>query len=205
MYTYIVFYSRYGNTALMAEAVAEGVHKVEGMDAEMAYVRDNFTPPEIIDADPQWRKNKESLEAEYPAFKLDMMKEADALIMGSPTRFGNMAAPLKNVWDMSAELWMEGALIDKIGAAFTCTASLHGGQETTPLTMYMPMIHQGMLIAGVPYSEQKLLTTTGGGTPYGATAVVGAESDQSPDETELAIARTLGERVARLTVALRGS
>ncbi len=205
MYTYIVFYSRYGNTALMADAVAEGIDGVDGIDAELAYVRDNFTPQEIIDKDPGWKENKEELEAKYPAFELDKLKNADALIMGSPTRFGNMAAPLKNVWDMAAEVWFEGALIDKIGAVFTCTASLHGGQETTPLSMYMPMIHQGMLIAGVPYSEQNLFTTTGGGTPYGATAVVGAESDQAPDETELTIARTLGERVARLTVGLRRS
>lgn len=205
MYTYIVFYSRYGNTALMADAVAEGVRMVDGMDAEPAYVRDIFTPQEIIDQDPGWKENKEKLEAGYPAFELEKMKNADALIMGSPTRFGNMAAPLKNVWDMTAGLWFEGALIDKIGAAFTCSASLHGGQETTPLSMYMPMIHHGMLIAGVPYSEQKLLTTTGGGAPYGAAAVVGADADQPPDATELAIARTLGERVARLTVALRAT
>ncbi len=203
MYTYIVFYSRYGNTARMAEAVAEGVLSVAGMKAELAYVRDDFTPQEVIDADAGWKASKELLEAKYPAFELDKMKDADALIMGSPTRFGNMAAPLKNVWDMAAGLWMEGSLIDKVGAAFTCTASLHGGQETTLVSMHMPMIHQGMLIAGVPYSEEKLLTTTGGGTPYGPSAVVGAEADQPPDDTELAIARTLGMRVARLTLALR--
>ncbi len=204
MYTYIVFYSRYGNTARLADAVAEGVESVDGLRAELAYVRDSFTPQEVLDSDPGWKQNKERLEAEYPAFDLDKMKGADALIMGSPTRFGNMAAPLKNVWDMAADLWFEGALIDKVGAAFTCTASLHGGQESTLLSMYLPMIHQGMLIAGVPYSEEKLLTTTGGGTPYGPTAVVGEKADHPPGEAELAIARTLGERVGRLTVGLRG-
>ncbi len=203
MYTYIVFYSRYGNTARMAEAIAEGVGEVNDIQAELAYVRDTFTPAKIIEADEGWKTSKDLLEARFPAFELDKMKEADALIMGSPTRFGNMAAPLKNVWDMAANLWMEGSLIDKIGAAFTCAGSLHGGQETTLLSMYLPMIHQGMLIAGVPYSEQKLLSTTGGGTPYGPSATVGAMADQPPDETELAIARTLGERVARLTLALK--
>ncbi len=203
MLTYIVFYSRYGNTALLADAVAEGVESVDSMDVEMAYVRDPFTPQEVIDADTVWKESKEKLEAKYPAFDPEKMKEADALIMGSPTRFGNMAAPLKNVWDMTAGIWMEGGLIDKVGAVFTCTASLHGGQETTLLSMYLPMIHQGMIMAGVPYSEQKLLTTTGGGTPYGASAVVGEESNMPPDETETAIARTLGERVARLTASLK--
>lgn len=205
MFTYIVFYSRYGNTALLADAVAGGVESVDSMDAEMAYVRDKFTPQEVIDADTVWKESKEKLESKYPAFDPEKMKEADALIMGSPTRFGNMAAPLKNVWDMTAGIWMEGGLIDKVGAAFTCTASLHGGQETTLLSMYLPMIHHGMIIAGVPYSEQKLLTTTGGGTPYGASAVVGAESNIPPDETESAVAQTLGERVARLTVNLNNT
>ena len=202
MYTYIVFYSRYGNTAKMADAVAEGVDSVEGIHAEMAYVQDTITPPEVINRDERWKEMKERLEADYPPFDMEKFKNADALIMGSPTRFGNMSAQLKDIWDRTAGLWMEGTLIDKIGAAFTCTASIHGGQETTPVTMFMPMIHHGMIPVGVPYSEQKLLTTTGGGTPYGATAVVGHASDQPPDETELAIARTLGERVGRLTVKL---
>ena len=204
MYAYIVFYSRYGNTASMADAVAEGIESVEGVDAKMAYVRDNFTPAEVIERDERWKKKKAELEDRYPPLDMELFGQADAIIMGSPTRFGNMAAPLKNVWDRAANLWHEGALIDKVGAAFACTASLHGGQETTPLTMYMPMIHQGMIIAGVPYSEQKLISTTGGGTPYGPTAVVGPQSDQAPDETELAIARTLGTRVANLTLKLRG-
>ncbi len=204
MYAYIVFYSRYGNTALLADAVAEGVAAVDGIEPEIAMVRDIFTPANVIDDDPQWKECKETLESKYPDFNLDNLKNADAVITGSPTRFGNMAAPMKNMWDSTSSIWMEGALIDKIGAVFNCTASLHGGQETTPLTMFMPMIHQGMIIAGVPYSEQKLFTTTGGGTPYAATAVVGPEADQAPDETELAIARTLGKRVGELTVKLRG-
>ena len=204
MYVYIVFYSRYGNTARMADAVAEGVHSVVGLRAETAYVRDTFTPPEVIARDERWKRMKEELEQRYPPFALKKLENADAVIMGSPTRFGNMAAPLKNVWDMTAGLWLEGKLIDKPGAAFVCTASLHGGQETTPLSMYLPMIHHGMIIVGVPYSESRLLTTTRGGTPYGPSAVVGAYANEPPTETDLAIARTLGARVARLTLKLRG-
>lgn len=204
MYAYIIFYSRYGNTAKLADAVAEGVNSVEGIEAQLACVRDRVTPPEIIERDVRWKATREELEGKYPAFEMEKLKDAAAVIMGSPTRFGNMSAQLKDIWDRTAGLWMEGALIDKVGAAFTCTASLHGGQETTPLTMYMPMIHHGMIPVGVPYSEQKLLSTTGGGTPYGASAVVGPDSDRPPDETELAIARTLGARVARLTVRLHG-
>jgi NAD(P)H dehydrogenase (quinone) len=204
MYAYIIFYSRYGNTARMADAVAEGVEHEGVLNAEMAYMRDRCTPDEVIEADERWKKTKDELEATYPAFELDKLRNADAVITGSPTRFGNMAAPLKNMWDQCAGLWHEGALIDKVGAAFTCTASIHGGQETTPVSMYLPMIHHGMLLAGVPYSEERLVTTTGGGTPYGPTAVVGPNSDQAPDETELGIARTLGQRVARLTARLQG-
>lgn len=204
MYAYVVFYSRYGNTAQLADAVAEGIEQQGSVDAEMGFVRDRFTPREVIDRDQRWKETQEELEERYPPFELQKLKNADAVVTGSPTRFGNMAAPLKNVWDQCAGLWQEGALIDKVGACFTCTASLHGGQETTPVSMYFPMLHHGMVLAGVPYSEQKLLTTTGGGTPYGATAVVGPNSDQPPDETELAIARTLGERVAGLTARLHG-
>ena len=204
MYAYIVFYSRYGNTAKMADAVAEGVDSVDGIHSDLACVRDTITPPEVIENDERWKEMKERLEADYPPFDIEKFKNASALVMGSPTRFGNMSAQLKSIWDRTAGLWFEGALIDKIGAVFTCTASLHGGQETTPVTMYMPMIHHGMIPVGVPYSEQRLVSTTGGGTPYGASAVVGAASDQPPDETELAIARTLGERVGRLTVKLHG-
>jgi len=202
MYAYIVFYSRYGNTARMADAVAEGVDSVDGIHSDLAFVRDTITPPEVINRDDRWQRMKDHLESDYPPFDMEKFNNASALIMGSPTRFGNMSAQLKNIWDQTAGSWKEGALVDKIGAAFTCTASIHGGQETTPVTMYMPMIHHGMIPVGVPYTEQKLLSTTGGGTPYGATAVVGPASDQPPDDTELAIARTLGERVGRLTVKL---
>ena len=123
--------------------------------------------------------------------------------MGSPTRFGNMAAPLKYFIDQSSSLWLSGAMIDKPGAVFTSTASLHGGQESTLLSMMLPLLHHGMVMVGLPYSERGLMTTASGGTPYGATHVAGADNERAVDETELALCRALGKRVARW--ALQGA
>ncbi|HET8790113.1 MAG TPA: NAD(P)H:quinone oxidoreductase, partial [Modicisalibacter sp.] len=133
---------------------------------------------------------------------VDELRHCAGLAIGSPTRFGNMAAPLKYFLDGTSELWLNGALVNKPATAFTSTASLHGGQEATLLTMLVPLLHQGMVYAGVPYSESGLLSTTSGGTPYGTSHVAGERSDRSVDDTERALARAQGKRIARLALAL---
>ena len=200
----IVFYSRYGNTEQMALAVAEGAREIPGAQIKLAFTGDDMTPAPVLDRDPRWQKSRERLLREYPLAEMGDLTWADAVIFGSPTRYGNMAAQLKLYFDKMSDVWLAGGLVDKIGGAFCCSGTMHGGQETTLLTMYVPMIHQGMLIAGVPYTEPLISTTDRGGSPYGPGAVVGAAADHPPNETELAIARTLGRRVARLTAQLRG-
>ena len=200
----IVFYSCYGNLEKLAQAVAEGAREVAGAEVRLAYTGDTLTPAEVRAGDLRWQETAARLAREYPVVEPDDLRAADAVIFGSPTRFGNMTAQMKLLFDTLGPLWMDGSLVDKIGGAFTSSATMHGGQESTLLSMHIPMMHLGMIIAGVPYSEPLLLSTTRGGTPYGPSAVVGPLSDQAPNETELGIARTLGRRVATLTGKLRG-
>nr|WP_249679668.1 NAD(P)H:quinone oxidoreductase [Pseudomonas sp. PIA16] len=130
------------------------------------------------------------------------LKNCAGLAMGSPTRYGNMAAPLKYFLDGTSSLWLSGALVGKPAAVFTSTASLHGGQETTLLSMMMPLLHHGMLIAGIPYSESALLETRGGGTPYGASHHAGADSKRALDEHETTLCRALGQRLGNIALKL---
>lgn len=199
---FIIFYSRYGNTMRMAEAIAEGVKSVENCQAELRRTTE-LAPQEIIQGDERWASMNEHLEKTYPLVKTSDLKEADGAIFGSPTRFGNMASSLKDFWDQTSGVWMEGDLINKVGGCFTGSATMHGGQETTILTMWIPMIHHGMIIVGVPYSEQILMTTRDGGSPYGPSTVVGPKADKPPTKNDIVIARALGKRVAELTVTLR--
>ncbi|MFM7784208.1 MAG: NAD(P)H:quinone oxidoreductase, partial [Gammaproteobacteria bacterium] len=145
--------------------------------------------PEVPDAGP-------------PYCEEDDLRDCAGLLLGSPTRFGNMAAPLKYFLDGSSGLWMSGALVDKPAGVFTSTASLHGGQESTLLTMALPLLHHGMVYCGIPYGEPGLMQTTGGGTPYGASHWAGAQGTRAPDSHELSLARALGRRVARVALAL---
>ena len=204
MRIFIPFYSRYGNVATLAEEIAAGVGEVDGAEAKLAFAPDTFTPPEVIERDARWKEMAAELASKYPAPTHRELSEFDAIIQGSPTRFGNVAAPLKALWDATAGLWVSGGLVGKVGACFTATASMHGGQETTLLSMYLPMIHHGMIIVGLPYSEPNLTATTRGGTPYGPTAVVGPNSDQHPNEVERDLARALGRRVAMIAKQLCG-
>jgi NAD(P)H dehydrogenase (quinone) len=199
---FIIFYSRYGNTMYMAEAIAEGVSSVEGCHVKIRRTAE-LAPDDIINMDERWATMKEHLELKYPEAKTSDLLEADAVIFGSPTRFGNMASSLKDFWDKTSGVWQQGGLIGKVGGCFTGSATMHGGQETTIVTMWIPMIHHGMIIAGVPYSEPILSTTRDGGSPYGPSTVVGPMSDQPPTENDLTLARVLGKRVAELTVKLR--
>lgn len=193
-YILILYYSRYGATAEMAKYIAQGVEMVDGMTAKLR------TVPSVSPA-------TEATENEVPATgaiyaTLDDLKNCAGLILGSPTRFGNMAAPLKYFLDGTSSLWLSGALIGKPGAVFTSTASLHGGQETTLLSMMLPLMHQGMLCMGIPYAEAELNTTSTGGTPYGASHFAGVDSKRpiSDEERKLCIAQ--GKRVAQAAMKL---
>ena len=193
-YILVLYYSRYGATEKMAKLIGRGVEQETGMEARIRTV-------------PAVSANTKTTEAEVPADGAIYCSEEDlrgcsGLIMGSPTRFGNMAAALKFFLDGTGAAWASGALNDKPFAAFTSTASLHGGQESPLLTMAIPLIHHGMIYCGIPYSETALNTTSSGGTPYGASHLAGANAsnDISDDESTLCIA--LGKRIARLSTAL---
>lgn len=197
----VVYYSLFGNTYQMAKAVVEGAKRVAGCEVLLRRVAE-LMPQEIIDQNERMKEAQEA-QRDVPVVTLDELAEADGYVFGSPTRYGNMCAQLKNFLDQTGGLWTQGKTIGKPAGVFACTASLHGGQETTLLTMMVPLFHLGMIIVGVPYSVQELLSTTRGGTPYGATAVVGHEADHAPTEMDLTIARALGERVAQVTKKLR--
>ncbi|HEY8331652.1 MAG TPA: NAD(P)H:quinone oxidoreductase [Pseudomonas sp.] len=186
-YILVLYYSRHGATAEMARQIARGVEQgglearlrtVPAVSAECAAVA-----PEIPEQG-----------ALYAS--LDDLRHCAGLALGSPTRFGNMAAPLKHFLDGTSSLWMTGELVGKPAGVFTSTASLHGGQESTQLSMLLPLLHHGMLVCGLPYSEQALLDTRGGGTPYGASHHAGNDGKRPLDEHETALCRALGQRLA---------
>ncbi len=192
----VLYYSRYGNVAAMARHVAHGIESVAGCTARVRTV-----PPVGSGLEHQ----ADPVPGDGPPWASpDDLKECSGLALGSPTRFGNMAAPLKHFLDGTGGLWAEGALIGKPATVFTSTASLHGGQETTLLSMMLPLLHHGMLIAGLPYSEPELSTTTSGGTPYGATHVAGAKGDRPITEEEKRLCIAQGKRLAEICRALRG-
>lgn len=200
---YIPFYSRYGNVEQMALAVAEGVREAGG-EPVLAFTGDVMTPASVIAADARWQATHERLLATYPLVSGDALAAADGACFGSPTRYGNMAAQLKNYFDSLAGVWLAGSTIGNPAGFFTSTASLHGGQETTCLTAYACLIHMGFVIVGVPYSVQELFTTTTGGSPYGPGHVAGATGEIPVDDTEKAVCRALGSRVAKIAEALKG-
>lgn len=196
-YILVLYYSHHGHTAAMAQQIARGVESVPGVEAKMRTV-------------PKVSTVCEATEDEIPA-KGDLycseedLRNCAGLALGSPTRFGNMAAAMKYFWDGTAPLWLNGQLVNKPAGVFTSTSSLHGGQESTLLTMMIPLLHHGMVITGLPYSESALHTTTSGGTPYGASHL--AANGQSPaltkEEAELCLAQ--GKRLARLAQALEAT
>jgi len=204
MRIYIPFYSRYGNVETMARYVAEGVSQVDGAQPMLALTVDTCTPEEVRRNDDRWQETHERLMAEYPPATTADLAESDGACFGSPTRFGNAAAPMRNFFDSMAGLWLGGDVIGMPAGTFTSTASLHGGHEVTNLTMWAPMIHLGMIIVGVPYSVPELLTTESGGTPYGPSHLAGAASDRPVDEIEAIVCRALGQRVAEIAAKLAG-
>jgi NAD(P)H dehydrogenase (quinone) len=188
-YVLVLYYSRQGATATMARHVARGVEKVAGIEARIR------TVPPISAAT---EATVESIPEEGPLYcEIDELRDCVGLVLGSPTRFGNMAAPLKYFVDQTSSLWLSGAMIDKPAAVFTSTSSLHGGQETTLLSMMLPLLHHGMAVLGLPYSEAGLMNTESGGSPYGASHWAGQSGDRPVDELELQLCQALGQRVAQ--------
>ena len=188
-YILVLYYSRSGATASLAQQVARGVELVDGMTARLRTV-------------PAVSANSEQTQSDIPNdgplyCEPDDLRHCAGLVLGSPTRFGNMAAPLKYFIDQTSGLWLSGSLVDKPAAAFTSTSSLHGGQESTLLTMMLPLLHHGMVIMGLPYSEAGLMTATSGGSPYGASHWAGDDNSRAVDDNEAALCRALGSRVAR--------
>jgi NAD(P)H dehydrogenase (quinone) len=189
-YILVLYYSRQGATATMAAQIARGVELVTGFRALVRTV-----PPISATCE----QTEEDIPADGPLYcEQDELRECAGLIMGSPTRFGNMAAPLKYFLDQTSGLWLSGAMIDKPAAVFTSTSSMHGGQESTLLSMMLPLLHHGMIIAGLPFSEPGLMSSTSGGTPYGASHWAGSDNNRAVDEGEVALCKALGSRVARL-------
>ena len=184
----VLYYSRGGSVARLARQVARGIGEVDGMQARLrtvppvAPVTTIAAPPEPEDGAPYVERRD--------------LAECAGLLLGSPTRFGNMAAALKYFLDGTSGLWLTGELVGKPAGVFTSTSSLHGGQESTLLSMMLPLLHHGMLITGLPYSEGALLETRGGGTPYGPSHHAGADGKRKLDEHEIALCRALGQRLA---------
>ena len=195
----IVYYSMYGNCYKMAKLVAEGVKQVKGAEPVIRTVKE-LIPDSVVQSRDDLRKGRQ-MQKDVPLVAESDFAQADAVIFGTPTRFGNVSAQLKNQIDQLSDLWLKGTLEGKPAGIFVSTASLHGGQETTILTLMAPLLHLGFIIVGVPYSVQELFTTTGGGSPYGPGHVAGPDGQRELDENEKAICRALGKRVA--TVALK--
>lgn len=193
-YILVLYYSRNGQTAELAQHIARGVARVNGMEARLRSV-----PPVSPDTDASLPPVPDS-GAPY-ASKSDLAGCA-GLALGSPTRFGNMAAPLKHFLDTTGDLWLSGALAGKPAGAFTSTGSLHGGQETTLLTMMLPLLHHGMVLCGLPYSEKELSQTESGGTPYGPSHWAGTEEQKALTDDEKRLCQAFGERLARLAAKL---
>lgn len=194
-YVLVLYYSTHGKTEEMAKYIARGVESA-GLEARLRTV-------------PGISPNNEATEPAIPTegaiyCTLDDLKDCSGLILGSPTRFGNMAAPLKYFLDGTSTLWLTGALIGKPAGVFTSTASMHGGQESTLLTMMLPLIHQGMLVSGIPYSEAALSITQSGGTPYGASHHSGQNGQNPMTDDEISLCKAQGRHVAELAKKLAG-
>ena len=190
----IVYYSRNGSVAQLARHVARGVEEVANVQARLRSVPP-VAPATTVAQSPV-------PDAGAPYATLQDLRDCAGLILGSPTRFGNMAAPLKHYLDSTGAEWASGALVGKPAAAFTATSTMHGGQETTLLSMMLPLLHHGALIVGIPYTEPALNATTTGGSPYGASHVSGTDHDRTLSDDERTLARRLGRRVAEIAVKL---
>jgi NAD(P)H dehydrogenase (quinone) len=192
----------YGHVYRLAEAVAAGAREVPGTEVALYQV------PELVPADVLEKSGAAAARksfAHVPLATVEGLAEADAILFGTPTRFGNMAAQMRNFLDQTGGLWMKGALIGKVGSVFVSTGSQHGGQETTITSFHSTLLHHGMIVVGVPYSEQRLLEMEAitGGSPYGASTIAKGDGSRQPSENELAIARFQGRHVAAIAAQLK--
>lgn len=191
----VLYYSRYGAVKEMAQHVARGVESVSGIEALIR------TVPSVS---PTIEATQASIPDEgAPYVTLEDLKTCDGLALGSPTRFGNMAAPMKYFLDTTSSLWLSGSLVNKPAAVFSSTGSLHGGQETTLISMMLPLMHLGFVLLGIPYTESDLTTTTSGGTPYGATHFAGANGKNPVSKEEQRLCFAMGKRLAEIALKLK--
>ena len=199
----VIFYSMYGHIWRMAEAVAAGAREVEGAEVGVFQVPE-LVPPEALEKSGAAAARKAF--ADVPVAVPNQLADADALIFGTPTRFGNMCAQMRNFLDQTGGLWVQGRLVGKVGSVFASTGTQHGGQETTITSFHTTLLHLGMIIVGVPYAEQRLVNMKEitGGTPYGATTLAGPDGKSRPvSENELAIARYQGRHVTQIARKLK--
>lgn len=194
----ILYYSRHGHTRQMARLIARGVETVDGCEALLR------TVPAVTTTEQASITNSSAQEND-PIVTLEELERCHGLILGSPTRFGHMASPLKYFLETTSALWMSGALAGKPAAVFTSTGTLHGGQESTLLSMMLPLLHHGMLITGLPYSETELIHTESGGTPYGPSHTAGSDNSQAITESEKKLCIAQGKRIAELSKKLSNS
>jgi len=189
----VLYYSMYGHVEAMANAVAEGARSVKGAEATIKRV------PDLMSEDAA-RKAGAKLDQAAPIATVEELPDYDAIIFGTPTRFGNMCAQMRNFLDQTGRLWMKGGLVGKVGSVFTSTATQHGGQETTITSFHSTLLHHGMIIVGVPYSCQEIMNMSEitGGSPYGAGTLAGGDGSRKPSENELKIARFQGAHVAEV-------
>jgi NAD(P)H:quinone oxidoreductase, type IV len=199
----VIFYSAYGHIYKMAQAVAEGVKEVDGAQVELKRVAE-LLDQSILEKTGIAQAQKAF--SHIPLATLDDLEKADAIIIGTPTRFGNMCAQMRAFWDSTGSLWMKGTLVGKVGSVFTSSATQHGGQETTILSTHNTLLHHGMIIVGLPYTfqGQMRIDEITGSSPYGASTIAGSRGELQPTKEDLAIARILGERVAQITKKVRG-
>lgn len=198
----VIFYSMYGHVHRMAEAVAAGAREVAGVEVTLLQVPE-LVPDAILEK--SGAKAARKVFAQVPLARVEQLPDADAIIFGTPTRFGNMAAQMRNFLDQTGGLWARGALVGKVGSVFTSTATQHGGQETTITSFHTTLLHHGMIIVGVPYTAAGLnhMSEITGGTPYGASTLAHSDGSRQPSDNELGIARFQGRHVAEIAKRLR--
>ena len=198
---HVIFYSMYGHVYKMAEAVSKGAREVEGVEVEILQVSE-LVPDEVLER--SGAKAARAAFAHIPTATPAKLPEAHAIIFGTPTRFGNMCAQMRNFLDQTGQIWQKGQLIGKVGSVFTSTGSQHGGQETTLTSFHSTLLHQGMIIVGLPYSEKRQTTMAeiSGGSPYGATTITGGDGSRQPSENELAMGAFQGKHVATIAKKL---
>lgn len=193
----VLYYSRHGSTRKLAELIGQGIDSVTGCEARLRTVPAVSTVTEATEPEVPLQG--------APYVELSDLQECAALALGSPTRFGNMAAPMKYFLDGTSSQWLSGTLVGKPACVFTSTGSLHGGQESTLLSMMLPLLHHGMLLLGIPYTQAELMTTTSGGTPYGASHWSGVSGNQAISADTRALAIALGRRLAQTTLKLQNA